>query len=220
MATVLSLDWSSLTTSSKSVSVCASTLSIDSAMKASRLYEVSNTLTRGAELMGAETLPCPCVRHAMRQFRRRDGGKHDEARAFERRLARPREIGFRGERRGEAEAFSDRQVLRRIVNPRRPPRVRERVDALTGPRFERGPAGLEFLLLQTGRGLPERRMRRRVHADGKPLSGKLPNMIRGHRREWIAGCGLHLARVRRCAALAVRQRANGVDRLFTSGAGD
>src|SRR5258705_201907 len=111
-------------------------------MKASRLYEVSNTLTRGAELMSAVTLPCPCVRHAVRQFRRRDGGEHDEARAFERRLGRPREIGFGGECRGEAEAFSDRQGLRRIVNPRRPPQVRERVDALTGPEQTNTVAGI------------------------------------------------------------------------------
>src|SRR5207244_2705098 len=110
ISTVRSLDRSSQTINSKSVSDCASTLSIASAMKSSRLYEVSRTLMQGdGDNAGDWESARPGVGDAVRQLRGGHGGEHHEARALERRLRGTSEGAVGREPGCEAEARRDRQ---------------------------------------------------------------------------------------------------------------
>ena len=130
----------------------------------------------------------------------------------------PRKIGFGREGRRETKTGGNRHCLQRVVEPRRTPRIGQGIDTLSGPRFEGGPAGLEFVLLHGWRRLAQRRVRRGVGADAKPFVGELPDLIRRHGRKRIVGGRLRVIPAERGAPLLVRQCANGVHGCLASGA--
>src|SRR5262245_18054360 len=179
IATVRSDEASSQTISSKSVNVCARTLSMASAMYCSRLYEVIRTLTVGVNI---EKSARPAVRDAVRELGARDFGQNEKSRALERWLLGSREVGARCEREVEAEILGDANGFSGIVGRRLTERVRECGHVASDTLLQSIAAAGDLFALRRDAGRAEPDVRRRVRADLESVGRQRADLIDRQRR--------------------------------------